>query len=103
MDYEAKYVKRTQNFAAYRKHTSVTKTDTTSKKKAGKNFQANYPKKKAGEPILASNKIDFQPKSSKKMGKDSTCSSKETIKRNLILNTYAPNARAPRHVNGKHY
>ena len=32
------YVNRTQHFAAYRKHTLVTKTDTTSEENIGKQF-----------------------------------------------------------------
>jgi hypothetical protein len=40
----------------------VTKTDTTSEKKAGKKLEANHPKKKSGIAIVISNKIDFQQK-----------------------------------------
>jgi hypothetical protein len=56
----------------------VTKIDTTSKQKAGKKyFQANGPKKQAEVAevaILISNKINFQTKVIKKMGKDTTFS-----------------------------
>ena len=38
------YVNRTQNFAAYRKHTSVTKSYTTSDCKVGKSFPSKWSK-----------------------------------------------------------
>jgi len=59
-------------------------TDTISKYNAKKFFyQANGPKKQAGVAILVSNKIDFQTKLSKKMGKDTIYEPKEkSTKRN---------------------
>jgi hypothetical protein len=52
------YINRLKHFAAYRKHTSESKTD--SKLKDGKKFfQENLPKKQDGVAILLYNKINF--------------------------------------------
>ena len=52
-----------QYFPAYRKHVSVTMTDTISEKKFGKQFSKQmFPRKKAGVAILIKNKVNFQPK-----------------------------------------
>jgi exonuclease III len=47
-------------------------------------FQANYAKKQAGVPILISNKIDFQPKVTKKTRRGTSYTSKvKSTKMNL--------------------
>jgi len=57
---------RIQHFAAYRKHISEKKTYYLRVKGWKTTFQTNGRKKQAGEAILISNKIDFQPKVIKK-------------------------------------
>jgi exonuclease III len=85
-----------QDFAAYRKCTSVTKTDITSGSKAGKKIQANSPPKQAEIAIQISNKIDFQPNVIKKDKEGHIIFIKGKIYQEefSILNTSAPNARA---------
>jgi hypothetical protein len=55
-------------------------------------FQVNGPKKQAGVAILMSNKIDFQPKLSKKTRRGTSYLSYQDEL--SILNIYAPNTRA---------
>jgi hypothetical protein len=52
IDLQTGYISGTQHFATYRKHTSVTKADSTSSKRLENNFQANCPKKQGGVAIL---------------------------------------------------
>jgi hypothetical protein len=65
-----RYANKIQHFAAYKKHTSITKPGTISEqkdeKKSSKPMVQKKKKKKkknqSGIAILISNKIDFQPK-----------------------------------------
>jgi exonuclease III len=62
-------------------------------------FQANGPRKQAGVTILISNKIDFQPKVIKHdEGHFIFIEGKILQEKASILNTYAPNARAPKFI-----
>ena len=75
----------------------MTKTDTISEKKVGKKtFQTNCPKSEAGEAILISNKVNFQPKVIKKNKEGHfLLITGETGQEKLsILNIYAPNKKS---------
>jgi exonuclease III len=62
-------------------------------------FQANSPKKQAGVAILISDKVDFQPKVTKKDKEGHFILIKGKIYQELsILNTYAPNVRVPKFI-----
>jgi hypothetical protein len=90
--------------AAYKKHTSASKKDTTSEKRAGKNVsKANAPQKQAAVAILISSKIDFQSKVVKRYGEGNVILIKGKIHQDevSILNIYTPQCKGT-HICKRH-